>query len=247
MRLLCKIQYDGSDYHGFQRQPRLITVQGEIEAALKRIYRKHIDIHSTSRTDAGVHALAQYFHFDVEPFIEVTKLRRILNEQLPESIDIAELYEVSEGFHARYDSRRKTYRYDVITSCEKRVFSSKYALIYKKAVHYDVIEEGLKLFLGKKDYGALQASGGEKESTVRHIEAIRIEKDEEGFSLFITADGFLYHMVRIIVGALLDLNEGRRTVAELEEGLRMKNREVFRRTAPASGLYLIEVDYAEEF
>lgn len=243
MRLLCKIQYDGSDYHGFQRQSKLLTVQGEIEAALKRIYQKQIDIHSTSRTDAGVHALSQYFHFDVDPYIEIAKLRRILNEQLPESIDIAELQEVEPSFHARYDCKRKTYRYDVITSKEKQVFMSKYALIYKKTLRYEVLEEGLRLFFGKKDYGALQASGAEKGSTVRDIQAIRIEKKAEGFSLYITADGFLYHMVRIIVGALLDLNEGRRTMEELEEGLKNKDREAFRRTAPASGLYLIEVEY----
>lgn len=243
MRLLCKIRYDGSDYHGFQRQSKLITVQGEIEAALKRIYHKQIDIHSTSRTDAGVHALSQYFHFDVDPYIEIAKLRRILNEQLPESIDIAELQEVEPSFHARYDCKRKTYRYDVITSKEKQVFMSKYALIYKKPVNYETLEEGLGLFLGKKDYGALQASGADKESTVRHIQDIKIEKTSEGFSLYITADGFLYHMVRIIVGALLDLNEGRRSLPELEEGLKNKDREVFRRTAPASGLYLLEVEY----
>lgn len=243
MRYLCKIKYDGSDFHGFQRQPRLITVQGEIEAALKRIYRKQIDIHSTSRTDAGVHALAQYFHFDVEPYIEAPKLRRILNEQLPESIDIEAVREVDGAFHARYDCKSKTYRYDVITSHEKQVFSSKYALVYKKDLDYAGLEEGLGLFLGRKDYGALQASGGEKESTVRDIKAVRIERRDWGFSLYITADGFLYHMVRIIVGALLDLNEGRRTLAELEEGLRKKDREVFRRTAPASGLYLIDVKY----
>lgn len=243
MRLLCKISYDGSDYHGFQRQSRLITVQGEVEAALKRIYRRHIDIHSTSRTDAGVHALAQYFHFDVEPYIELVKLRRILNEQLPESIDILSLVEVDEGFHARYDCRRKTYRYDVLATGEKQVFLSKYALIYKKSVNYEILEEGLRLFRGKKDYGALQASGADKESTIRNIEAIRIERRNQGFSLYITADGFLYHMVRIIVGALLDLNEGRRSIEELEEGLENRDREVFRRTAPASGLYLLEVEY----
>lgn len=243
MRYLCKIQYDGSDYHGFQRQARLSTVQGEIEAALKRIYKNHIDIHSCSRTDAGVHALSQYFHFDAEPYIDADKLRRILDEQLPESIHIAELKAVADNFHARYDCKRKTYRYDVIVSRDKQVFSSKYALVYKKEVDYDAIRAALPLFTGKKDYAALQASGANKENTVRDIKYINIEPTEAGFSLYITADGFLYHMVRIIVGALLDVNEGRRSVAELERALSEKDREVFRRTASASGLYLIEVVY----
>ncbi len=242
MRYLCKVAYDGSHFYGFQRQPKHRTVQGDIEQALKRIYGEHIDIHSSSRTDTGVHALAQVFHYDTDIEIPETKLRHVLDGQLPEEISILSVEKVADDFHARYNTIQKTYRYDIILSKEKQMFKSRYALIYKRDLNIELLKEASKLFLGRQDYKALMASGSDKENTVRDIKAFDLVKEsEDKISLYITADGFLYHMVRIIVGALLDYSEGRRTLSELEAGLKNKDRSVFRRTAPANGLYLVDI------
>ncbi len=242
MRYLCKVAYDGSHFYGFQRQPKLRTVQGDIEKALKRIYGKPVDIHSSSRTDTGVHALCQVFHYDVDVAIPIEKLARVLDGQLAEEISVLSVEIVPDDYHARYNTIQKTYRYDILLSKEKEIFKSRYALIYKKDLTIDRLQEATRLFLGKQDYRALMASGSDKENTVRDIKTFEVhQRGENMISLYITADGFLYHMVRIIVGALLDYNEGRRTLAELEAGLQNKDRSIFRRTAPASGLYLSSV------
>ncbi len=242
MRYLCKVAYDGSHFYGFQRQPKFRTVQGDIEQALKRIYGKHIDIHSSSRTDTGVHALGQIFHYDTDIAIPESKLRHILDGQLAEEVSILSVKKVPDDFHARYNTIQKTYRYDIVLSKEKQIFKSRYAFIYKKDIDIKLLKEASTLFVGKQDYKALMASGSDKENTVRDIKAFDVVQEaEDKISLYITADGFLYHMVRIIVGALLDYNEGRRTLSELEAGLQNKDRSVFRRTASASGLYLLSI------
>ncbi len=239
MRYLCRLAYDGSYFYGFQRQPKFRTVQGEIEQALYRIYSQKIDIHSSSRTDTGVHALDQVFHYDTYIEISLDRLKYVLNGQLPDEISILSVEKVSDDFHARYKTIEKTYRYDIILSKEKRIFENRYALIYKKDMDINLLLEASKLFMGRQDYAALMAAGSDKENTVRNIKSFRVEqKKEDLISIYVCSDGFLYHMVRIIVGALLDYNEGKRTIAELKNGLKNKDRNVFRRTAPASGLYL---------
>lgn len=244
MRYLCTISYDGSHFFGFQRQPGHRTVQGEIERALRRIYGEVIDIHSSSRTDTGVHALEQIFHYDTEIEIPESRLRHVLDGQLPEEISVLSLRRVPDAFHARYDTIEKTYRYDILLSKEKQVFKSRYALIYKKDLDIDEMRAASLLFLGKRDYAALMAAGSDKENTVREIKRIElVQQSSDTISLYISADGFLYHMVRIIVGALLDYCEGRKSLEELQIGLEEKDRTVFRRTAPACGLYLIKINY----
>ncbi len=243
MRYLCSVSYDGSHYFGFQRQPKVPTVQGEIEMALKRIYGENITIHSASRTDTGVHAIDQRFHYDTDTEIPIDRLKNVLDGQLPEQVSIPSVKVVPDDFHARYNVKYKTYRYDIVLSKEKQVFNSRYALVYRRGLDVEKLREAGKLFLGEKDYGALMAAGSDKEDTVRNIMDFKIIQTGDTISIFITADGFLYHMVRIIVGALLDFNEGRRTLIELKNGLAQKNRDVFRRTAPANGLYLIEMVY----
>lgn len=243
MRYLCGVSYDGSYYFGFQRQPKLPTVQKEIEDALKRIYSQDITIFSSSRTDTGVHALDQKFHYDTNILIPDEKIRYVIDSQLPEYVSIHSAKRVPDDFHARYNVKSKTYRYDILLSSEKQVFNSRYALVYKKKLNLDKIKDLENLFIGKKDYGALMAAGSDKENTVRNILDFSILSFEDKISIFVSADGFLYHMVRIIVGALLDYNEDKKTLKELESGLKNKNREIFRRTAPAHGLYLIKTLY----
>ncbi len=247
MRYLCRVAYDGSYFYGFQRQNKLRTVQGDIESALRRIYGKHVDIHSSSRTDTGVHALDQAFHYDVDILIPEEKLQFIINEQLPEEICILSVILVKDNFHARYNTIEKMYRYDILLSNTKMIFNSRYALIYKKNIDFDYIQKLTNLFIGKRDYKALMASGSFKENTVRTIKKFEIiQKKENLISIYISSDGFLYRMVRIIVGAVLDFNEKKRSYLELEQGLANKDRSVFRRTAPASGLYLEKI-YFDEF
>lgn len=243
MRYLCRLAYDGSHFYGFQRQPKLRTVQGEIESALKRIYGIHITIHSASRTDTGVHALAQCFHYDTDIEIPMDRLRSVIDSQIPEYISLWDLALVSKDFHARYDVVHKTYRYDILNTAEKRIFESNYSLIYRKNLHLEKLQEVCSIFVGKKDYAALMAAGSDKENTVRNIMDVYVEKHGDKVSVFVRADGFLYHMVRIIIGSLLDYNEGRRSIEELKNGLVNKDRTVFRRTAPAAGLYLLDIAY----
>lgn len=249
MRYKCVCSYDGRAYCGWQRQGVeensvffKRSIQSVLEESISKLYRENIQIQGSSRTDAGVHALAQVFHFDTKIEIPIKNIIKALNKLLPSDIMINYMELVEDDFHCRYDVIEKTYRY-VVNTGVKNVFSVHYEYQYGRALELSRLEQMIPLFLGKKDYKALMASGSDKTSSIREIKSLKICSEGDKVIFEITADGFLYHMVRIIVGAFLTYNEGKYSIHDFERALLEKNRKVFSKIVPACGLYLCDIKY----
>ncbi len=243
VRYKCLVEYDGSSYYGFQRQSRKPTVQGEIERALSKAYGRLVEIHPASRTDRGVHATMQVFHYDVEDVIPEEKLQKVVNRILSDDVFIYRFEKVDNAFHARYDVKEKTYRYDIKICDLKSVFTERYALTYHSDLDIDYMREISKVFLGTRDFSAVMASGSDKKNTVRTIYDISIEKRDDVVSIYFTADGFLYNMVRIMLGAILDVVENNKRIEDLVYALEKGDRSCFKRTISPNGLYLVDIKY----
>ena len=255
--ILLKIQYDGTNFSGWQRQPNARTVQGEIEAVLSRICATPIQINGTSRTDAGVHALGQCASFKGDFGIPTDRIQLAANNMLAATVGtprqcadvrIVKVEEVPSDFHARFDCKGKTYRYIVRHGCEADVFRRNYAYQLKEKLDIDAMREGAKHIVGTHDFACFQAAGGTpRETTVRTIfDLTVIEENEDTLWIEVTGDGFLYNMVRIIVGTLVEIGQGKRTAASVAETICSADRRKAGHTAPAEGLYLKEIYYDAE-
>lgn len=242
MRYKCLVAYDGRLFSGWQRQAKARTVQHVIEQGLSKIYKAPITIHGASRTDAGVHALGQVFHFDTETVLPQNKCLKILNHQMPEDVRLLACEPCAEAFHARYDVVKKTYRYDLYMG-EYDVFKAAYAMHYDRLPDLERMQALATTWLGQHDFRAFMASGSDKVITNRTIYRADITRHDQVVRFTVTGNGFLYHMVRIMVGALLDVSEGKRTLEEMVSDFETGDRNRFKRTAPANGLYLTETLY----
>lgn len=243
MRYKCTCQYDGRDFFGWQRQPRVRTVQSEIEGVLKTLYGLPISIHGASRTDKGVHATEQVFHFDTDILIPFEKLCGIFNKRLPADIAISAIDMVTEDFHSRFSCIGKTYTYKLDTLQTKSVFDAPYVYLYGQQVELELMIKAAQCFIGTHDFKAFMASGSDKENTIRTIYSIDFSVSRSSVEMRISGSGFLYNMVRIIMGTLINVSEGKLSTADVAAGLASGDRKVFRRTAPACGLYLVETRY----
>jgi tRNA pseudouridine38-40 synthase len=254
---LLTIEYDGTGFSGWQRQPNARTVQGEIEAVLSRICATPIQINGTSRTDAGVHALGQFASFKGDFGIPTDRIQLAANNMLAATVGtprqcadvrIVKVEEVPSDFHARFDCKGKTYRYIVRHGCEADVFRRNYAYQLKEELDIDAMREGAKHIVGTHDFACFQAAGGTpRETTVRTIfDLTVIEENEDTLWIEVTGDGFLYNMVRIIVGTLVEIGQGKRTAASVAETICSADRRKAGHTAPAEGLYLKEIYYDAE-
>lgn len=252
--ILLTIRYDGTPFSGWQRQPNRPTVQGEIERALSVLCAASVHIHGTSRTDAGVHALGQRASFAGTFRIPTENLRRALNNLLPDSICVTSAEEKPLSFHARYDSRGKQYLYQIVNSREKDPFRRNFYYFVETELNLPAMRKAAEYLVGTHDFRCFQAAGGEeRETTVRTIYDLEIlaeerrswEEHRAGREIYIrvSGDGFLYHMVRNIVGTLVEIGRGKRKPEEMAEILRSKDRRTAGPTAPACGLYLAEVYY----
>lgn len=247
MRYKGVCSYDGRMYCGWQRQgdeKRMAhhSIQYKLEEALRKLYREEILIQGASRTDSGVHARMQVFHYDTDVEIPEENIIKALNKLLPEDIRIEQIQSCSDSFHCRYDVVQKTYRYAINTG-KYDVFRAHYEYQYCRNIDCELIESAFSILIRRFDFRALMASGSDKINCVREIKSLRILRNGDEVVIEITADGFLYHMVRIIVGAFLNLNEGKLTPKEMERGIAQYDREVFKRVAPACGLILWEIFY----
>lgn len=243
MRYKCVCQYDGREFFGWQRQPRVRTVQLEIEKVLQGVYGVQIAIHGASRTDKGVHATEQVFHYDTDILIPFDKLKGILNRQLPADIAISDVESVTEDFHSRFSCIGKTYIYKLDMLNTKSVFNASYVYLYGNQIDLDLVRNIAQCFIGTHDFKGFMASGSDKENTIRTIYSIDFSISGSCLEMRISGSGFLYNMVRIIIGTLINVSEGKLTIAEVKRGLTSGNRQVFKRTAPACGLYLVETRY----
>ena len=245
MRYLITFSYDGSKFKGYQKQPKLKTVQGEIEKALKELSSKDISISGSGRTDAGVHALNQKAHFDLDMNITCDKLQKALNSLLGGYIYIKKVEEVADDFHARFNVSAKEYIYK-INMGEYNPIEKDYIYQYNKKLDLVEMERALKYLEGTHDFKSFSKADEEKEDFTRTIiqtNLIRNVKDVNRFIISFLGTGFLRYQVRNMVGLLIEIGEGKRKSEDILDILDAKDRRKAGITAPPEGLYLKDVFY----
>jgi tRNA pseudouridine38-40 synthase len=242
-RIKCVVAYDGNGFAGYQAQPKERTVQGVIEKVLEGMHRAHVRVHASGRTDATVHAVGQVLHFDTTVEMTADRWKYALNAQLPEDIWIVDIEKVDPSFHARYNAIKKEYRYKVWNSREKNIFGRNYHYHYPYLVSVEAMREAASYLIGTHDFTAFCSAKSDKEDKVRTIYEINILQKNEEIIFEFVGNGFLYNMVRIMMGTLLDIGQGRYKPAEVLVILERKDRSLARRTVPGYGLYLWEVTY----
>jgi tRNA pseudouridine38-40 synthase len=243
-RLKCIITYDGTNFSGYQVQPNKRTVQSELEACLAKIHKgKEVKVFASGRTDAGVHAKGQVIHFDSSLSIPEDRWPIALNSLLPDDIAILSTECVDSSFHARFDARGKEYRYVLRLSSNRDPFLRNYAYHHPYSLDLEAMEEGSSFLLGTYDFTSFCSAKTEVENRIRTIKEIGFLRDKELLTLKFVGDGFLYNMVRILVGTLLEIGSGERKPEEIQKILAGKDRRLAGKTAPANGLYLWKVFY----
>ena len=245
-RYKLTIAYDGTKFHGFQRQNELRTVQGAVEKALTKMTKgKQVDVVGSGRTDAGVHAIGQVIHFDYPGMMPAENMLRAINSLMPLDVLVKQAEIVDEDFHARFGVKKKTYQYRVDCGHYTDPFKRFYTGHYPYKLDVDKIQIALKDLVGEHDFTSFAASGGVIENKVRTIYSATAvyNKNNDELVFEFTGNGFLYNMVRILVATLLEIGNGRRDVHDFLRLFEVKDRQEARGTAPASGLYLKEVFY----
>ncbi len=244
-RVLLKIGYDGTAYHGWQVQPNGITVQSTLQDAIEKMLGKRLAVTGCSRTDAGVHAKEFFCHLDCDETLPETAFVRGLSALLPSDISVLDAKEVSPDFHARYSAKGKTYIYRIFNRNIKDPFLSRYTWQIERSLNIDKMNEFCKSLVGKHDFYAFPSSGRTVTDTVRTVSDCFVREKDGIVSLSITADGFLYNMVRIIVGTAVSVSDGKISPCDTETIISSKAREKAGITAPPQGLMLDKVYYQE--
>jgi len=246
MRYLVTFSYDGTNFSGYQKQPKERTVQSEFEKVLKQINdNKKVEIHASGRTDAKVHAINQKAHFDLDISISVDKLKKGINSLLPEDIYVKKIEEVSDDFHARFNALGKEYIY-VINMDEYNPLERNYVYQYNKKLDVVEMERAMKYLEGTHNFKSFTKTDEEKDDYVRTISQtnlIRDNKDPNKITLVFLGTGFLRYMVRNIVGTLIEIGEGKRKSEEIISILKEEDRNKAGKTASPEGLYLKNVFY----
>ena len=238
------IQYDGSNFKGFQRlKDNDNTIQGKIEDVLSKMTEEKIEIIASGRTDMGVHALGQVANFKTKSDLSVEKMQKYLYKYLPESIVVTKIEEVDDRFHSRYNAKSKIYMYRIDNSTYHNPFNRKYTYHVDKKLDLDKMKEASKYLIGKHDFSSFASSRSKKKSHVREIYSITINEKDDILEIYVEGNGFLYNMVRIIAGTLIDAGQGKITADEVKELLELKDRSKSPETAPAKGLFLYRVKY----
>ena len=239
------IQYDGTRYQGWQRlKDTDKSIQGKIEDVLSRMVDHKVEINGSGRTDAGVHAACQVASFKIETEKTPSEIKDYLNEYLPEDIAVVDVCEADSLFHARLTKCRKTYLYRINNSNISNVFERKYVYDVKEVIDVDRMQKAAEYLLGEHDFVGFSSLKKVKKSTIRTIFECRVNRnDSDEVDIYITGDGFLYNMVRIIVGTLIEIGKGEREIESVLEVLESKTRENAGFTAPGCGLTLFEVRY----
>ncbi len=241
--LKAVIAYEGTAYAGFQLQKNGPTVQAEIEAVIGRITGEKIHVYGAGRTDAGVHAKGQVVHFQTCSKLSDDKFQKAMNSLLPADIVVRNICEVPMDFHARYSAKSKTYRYRIYNSEERPLFERNFVYHYRWNLNIPKMQEALLFLVGEKDFKSFQASGSAVLDTIRVVNFCYLEKSGPLITLAINANGFLYHMVRNIVGTLILTGREKLEPSVMEKIISAKDRGVTGPTAPAIGLCLEEVIY----
>ena len=248
------LQYEGTRYQGWQKQESTEhTIQGKLSALLTRMTGQEIEVQGSGRTDAGVHALGQTANFHADTNLSAGEIMEYMNTYLPEDIAVISLEEVPERFHSRLNAKGKTYCYRVLNTHIPHVFDRRYTYMVPEKLDLEAMRRAAEYLTGTQDFKAFTSTKKGKKSTVRTIESIRIEKGEslslqaagaeDEIRFWYSGNGFLYHMVRIMTGTLLEVGAHKRRPEEIAEVLASGCREQAGALAPAKGLTLMEVRY----
>ena len=252
MKLFLKIKYDGSNYAGYQVQDNAPTIQAALNSAMRDLFGCDCDVTGCSRTDSGVHAkcFCATVQFkgttSFETKIPCTRIPLALNFRLPDDISVFHAEMVEDSFHARYSVVSKTYEYHILNSPYRDPFLEKRAYHITKVISdegIDDMKKAAKHFCGKYDFSAFMSSGSSVKSTVRNVKSCDVLTDGDLLVIRISADGFLYNMVRIICGTLLEVGKGNIAPCDITKIIGSKDRTIAGPTLPACGLYLTEVEY----
>lgn len=241
IRYKCVVMYDGTNFHGFQVQDELRTVQLEIENVLKIICKKEIRIYPAGRTDTGVHALGQVFHFDTEIDMPNWNMKNAINSRLPRDIHILSAEHVDMDFHARFSVHSKEYKY-LIDIGEYNPLNGNYRYYYRHKLNLNKMIEASKVFVGEHDFKSF-TKNHELENTVRNIYSIDFDVKDTLITITFKGNGFMHNMVRIIVAMMIEVSNDRMTINRLKEIMEAKNRLLAPKIAPPNGLYLVSINY----
>lgn len=239
------IQYEGTRYQGWQKQDSTgNTIQGKLEAILEKMTGQDcVQVNGSGRTDAGVHAFGQTANFKIETTKTPRQIMDYINRYLPEDIGVIDIREMPERFHARLNAKKKTYRYRIWNSLQPCIFERRYVYELEKTLDIEAMRRTAVYFIGKHDFKAFTSNKKTKKSTVRTIESIDIEKQGNEIILTYKGDGFLYHMVRIMTGTLIEVGLHERDETSVLELLQCGTRDMAGTLAPAKGLSLVSVEY----
>ena len=238
-----EIQYDGTRYFGWERQPGKETVQGKLENVFSRMTGQETEIIGAGRTDAGVHAKAMVANAQMETTLSPEEIKNYVNQYLPEDICVNKVSECSERFHARYKAIGKLYTYTCYVGAEKPVFNRKYVTVLDFMPDVDAMCRAAAYLQGTHDFKAFCANPRMKKSTVRTVDSIEIVRRKDYLYFNYHGNGFLQNMVRILTGTLIEVGAGKRTPESVKEVLDGMDRKAAGPTAPAQGLCLMSVDY----
>ncbi len=238
------IEYDGTNYQGWQVQPKGPTIQGILEEKLGLLTGEPIQLFGSGRTDSGVHALGQVAHFKTESRMDIRTIQRALNSLVPPDIVIQSVEEVDEGFHARRRSKSKVYEYRILNRNLRSAFHRGYVWHIPQKLNLTEMKKATQSLVGEHDFSAFRSVGTPTRTAVRRVIRAEWKRGRDGFIRFeIEANGFLKQMVRAIIGTLVEVGRGRMNAADLRRILNSKNRKEAGPTAPAQGLFLREVKY----
>lgn len=237
------LEYDGSRYSGWQRQPEQNTIQGKLENVLGLMCGREVEVIGAGRTDSGVHARGMAANAWMETELGCDEIRDYMNRYLPDDIAVREVREASDRFHARYNATGKTYRYTCHDGKVKSVFDRKYCVRLDERPDLSRMQRAAELLKGEHDFRNFCVNPRMKKSTVRNVDMVEVKREGEYLYFTFHGNGFLQNMVRIMVGVLLEVGYGQITLEEVTEALQATERQKAGPTAPAAGLCLMSVDY----
>ena len=238
------IEYDGKDFNGWQKQPNKLNIQGEIERAIEIITGgEKVELIASGRTDAGVNALGQVANFRTESNIPIEKMAYAINSQLKKAIRVQKAEEVNEKFHSRYTCKKKTYRYTINNSEQGSAIFRYMQYHYPVKLDENKMNEGVKYLIGEHDFKSFKASGTSSKSSVREIYDAKVWREGDLIHIELTGNGFLYNMIRIIAGTLIEVGEGAIEPIEVKNILEAMDRSKAGKTVSPSGLCLMGVEY----
>lgn len=246
MRIGLKIEYDGTAYGGWQRQKNAPSIQQTIEEALERALGCSCRVIGAGRTDAGVHAYGQVAHLDIETKIPADRFSYILNQKLPDDIRIVQSWQAAENFHARRDAIGKHYRYTIYQAPHASALERNSSVHVPQQLDVKKMQQAAQVLIGEHDFSAFRTVGSNIVGTVRTVYRLEVQQQGQHIHIDIWGNGFLYNMVRIIAGTLIEIGKGKIPVQEMQSILDSKERARAGATAPAKGLAMCEVFYRTE-